>query len=195
MECEHAPASSCSATAVGFALRACPFLKAVAAKEGDDFAARFSVAPLVSSAASAASARPPLEEQAAFAGFASSYSFFHGEGGVVPLVGMKKKGRENEASASAAASRCPFHAASQAAARSGLARSAYASEEAVTLQDPALSGASAKEQTGQETKTAREQQSSVVAASPWSSSSLPAASVPFAAISLRLFGGGMVSCV
>ena len=94
MECEHATAFSAS---VSFALRACPFLKAVAAKEGDEFAARFSVAPLVPAAsppsASAFARRPPppLEEQAAFVGFASSYSFFHGEGGVVPLVGMKSK--------------------------------------------------------------------------------------------------------
>ena len=207
MECEHA--ASTSVPAVGFALRACPFLKAVAAKEGDDFAARFSIAPLLPAAAAAVSApaasaraAPPLEEEAAFAGFASSYSFFHGEGGVVPLVGAKRA-MATMTNSAAASQLCPFfHAASPAAApaRAEAALSASESKETACVKVPEMSGGAKRDQAGQ--GSARERGSSP--ASPLSllpSSSalpsplLPAASAPFASISLRLFGGGMVSCV
>ena len=166
--------------------------------EGDEFAARFSVAPLVP----AASARPPLEEEAAFAAFASSYALFHAEGGVVPLVGAKKNramATTTTTNSVAAASQlcCPYlHHAAAAPARADATISSSESKEAALLKVPARSEAA---QAGQ--GAARERGSSPQASplsrlpSPSSSELLPAASAPFASISLRLFGGGMVSCV
>lgn len=129
MACEHA---------VGIAVRTCPFLKAVAAKEGDDFAANFSVAPLRPAAASSStpssssSSRRLLDEPAAFESFAASFEFFHGERGVVPLRARQTDGAQDSG-------RCPYAAAAAASAATTATAAAATTTDAAS---PILSSSS-----------------------------------------------------
>lgn len=87
------------------AVRRCPFLSQLGAREGEAFARRVAANPFAPAAG-----QPPLLEEEGLSGYEATLRLFHGPGGVVPLR------RFADAPAPSAASGCPFRAAAAAAA-------------------------------------------------------------------------------
>ncbi len=110
------------------AVRRCPFLAQVGAREGEAFARRIAANPFAPAAG-----QPPLLEEEGLSGYEATLRLFHGPGGVVPL----RRFADAPAPSAAAPSGCPFRAAAATAAVS----SALPADQPASAAQPAAAAA------------------------------------------------------
>jgi hypothetical protein len=100
------PAAAMAGDPLSSAVRRCPFLALVGAREGEAYARNLAANPFAR-----ASAGPVLLEEDGMSSFAATLRVFHGPGGVVPLRRFHEGATSGDAVTATPSRSCPFHAA------------------------------------------------------------------------------------
>lgn len=118
--------------AASFAVSRCPFLHEVAAREGHEYAANLAVDP-TRPAAARVRKDGGVDDASSSSSLMATFRLYHGEHGVVPLVGFEARERNLAMQASG----CPFHRMRQEAEQREAEKKKQQQQSTVVLPPPA----------------------------------------------------------